>query len=275
MTALQALILAIVQGITELFPVSSLGHAVILPDLLHWNLDQDGAAFLPFLVVMHLGTALALLLYFWRTWFAFGMAVVLNRGERPAAERRLFWRVVVATIPAVVVGGLLEHVIRGFFASGLLAASFLIVNGVVLFATDRIRKPVARPLDQMSFADALVVGAFQCSALIPGISRSGITMVGGLLRGFDHEESARFSFLTGTPIIIGATVLEGPKILKAHSHIGGLALMAGLVSGVVAFVSLWLLMRWFKRTEFKALDPFAFYCWAAGALSIAILVLRR
>lgn len=275
MTALQALILAVIQGITELFPVSSLGHAVIVPDLLHWDLDQDGPGFLPFLVVMHLGTAIALLLYFWRTWFDFGMAVVLNRGERPAQERALFWRVVVATIPAVIVGGLLEHVIRGFFASGMLAAIFLIVNGVILFATDRIKRPATRPIDEMSFADAAIVGVFQCLALIPGISRSGITMVGGLLRGFDHEEAARFSFLTGTPIIIGAAVLEGPKILKAHSHIGGLALLAGLVSGVVAFASLAILMRWFKRTEFKALDPFAIYCWLAGAASIALLAFGR
>ena len=144
MTALQAIILAIVQGITELFPISSLGHAVIMPKLLGWNVDQSSDDFLPFLVVMHLGTAVALLLYFWRDWFDFLMAVVFRRGARAAQEGRLFWRVVVATIPAVILGAGLEHVLRKGFGAPMIAAGFLIANGVMLFVADRWRGRSAR-----------------------------------------------------------------------------------------------------------------------------------
>ena len=120
----------------------------------------------------------------------------------------------------------------------------------------------------------MFVGVCQCFALIPGISRSGMTMAGGFLSGLDHQNAARFSFLTATPIILGATVLEVPKLQKAGGHLGGVAWGAGLIAGVVAYVSVWALMRWFRRTEFKAFDPFAIYCWVAGALSLALLALH-
>jgi undecaprenyl-diphosphatase len=273
-SAIQVILLAVLQGVTELFPVSSLGHAVIVPTLLHWHVEQDSPDFLPFLVVMHLGTAVALLVYFWRDWLRFALAVLANRGADPAAERRVFWRVVVATIPAVVVGGLLEKVLRRAFSSAELAAAFLVVNGLVLFVAERLKRPGGERLDQISWGKALFVGVCQCFALIPGISRSGMTMAGGFLSGLDHEEAARFSFLTATPIILGATVLEVPKLHKAGGHLGSVAWGAGLIAGVVAFVSVWALMRWFKRQEFKAFDPFALYCWAAGAVSLALLVLH-
>ena len=279
MSAIQVVLLAVIQGVTELFPVSSLGHAVIVPTLLHWNIEQDGPAFLPFLVVMHLGTAIALLAYFWRDWLNFALAVLANRGPDPAAERRVFWRVVVATIPAVIVGGLFEKILRRAFSSAELAAAFLVVNGLVLFVAERLKRPNlgeggSERLDQMSWGKAVFVGVCQCFALIPGISRSGMTMAGGFLSGLDHENAARFSFLTATPIILGATVLEAPKLHKAGGHLGGVAWGAGLIAGVVAYVSVWALMRWFSRTEFKAFDPFAIYCWAAGAISLALLVLH-
>jgi undecaprenyl-diphosphatase len=273
-SAIQVILLAVLQGVTELFPVSSLGHAVIVPTLLHWNVEQDGPGFLPFLVVMHLGTAVALLVYFWRDWLNFALAVLANRGADPAAERRVFWRVVAATVPAVVVGGLFEKVLRHAFSSAELAAAFLVVNGLVLFTAERLKRPASERLDQISWGRAVFVGVCQCFALIPGISRSGMTMVGGFLSGLDHEDAARFSFLTATPIILGATVLEVPKLHKAGGHLGGVAWGAGLIAGVVAYVSVWALMRWFKRTEFKAFDPFAVYCWAAGAISLALLVLH-
>ena len=278
MTWLQAIALAVLQGITELFPVSSLGHAVVAPALLGWrNVDQSAETFLPFLVVMHLGTAVALFLFFGRDWLAFGEAVLLNRGPRPALERRLFWRVVVATIPAVIVGALLHKLLKSAFATPMIAAAFLIVNGVVLFATERLKRPPRKALDQLSWADALIVGVWQCLALIPGLSRSGVTIVGGLVQGLDHEESGRFSFLMAVPVILGATVFEVPKLLHAHVGHGVLAMAAaaGLVSGVVAWISLATLMRWFKRHEFKALDPFAVYCWLFGAASLVWLWLHR
>ena len=287
MSAIQVILLAVIQGITELFPVSSLGHAVIVPTLFHWKVEQDGPGFLPFLVVMHLGTAVALLAYFWRDWWDFALAVLANRGADPAAERRVFWRVVVATIPAVIVGALFEKLLRHVFASAEIAAAFLVVNGLVLFVVERLKRPAApvqdaalpgaRRLDELSWGQALFVGVCQCFALIPGISRSGMTMAGGFLSGLGHEDAARFSFLTATPIILGAAVLEVPKLHKLPNgggHLGSVAWGAGLIAGVVAYVSVWALMRWFKRHDFKAFDPFAYYCWAAGAISLALLVLH-
>ncbi len=286
MSAIQVILLAVIQGITELFPVSSLGHAVIIPSLFHWKVEED--AFLPFLVVMHLGTALALLAYFWRAWVDFALAVLANRGAQPAAERRVFWRVVVATIPAVIVGAVFEKLLRHIFASAEIAAAFLVVNGLVLFVVERLKRPAvavqrdasgggARRLDELSWGQALFVGVCQCFALIPGISRSGMTMAGGFLSGLDHEDAARFSFLTATPIILGAAVLEVPKLHKLPNgggHLGSMAWGAGLIAGVTAYVSVWALMRWFQRQEFKAFDPFAYYCWAAGAISLVLLVLH-
>ena len=274
MSAIQVILLAVLQGVTELFPVSSLGHAVIVPTLLHWNVEQDGPGFLPFLVVMHLGTAVALLAYFWRDWLTFALAVLANRGADPPAERRVFWRVVAATVPAVIVGALFEKVLRRAFSSAELAAAFLVVNGLVLFVVERLRRPGRRPLDQLSWGQALFVGVCQCFALIPGISRSGMTMAGGFLSGLDHEDAARFSFLTATPIILGAAVLEVPKLHKGGGHLGSVAWGAGLIAGVTAYLSVWALMRWFKQREFKAFDPFAIYCGAAGAIALALLVLH-
>lgn len=275
MTALQAIVLAIVQGITELFPISSLAHAVLLPALLGWKVDENAEGFLPFLVVMHLGTALALILYFWRDWFNFAAAVLIRRGPKAEAERRVFWRVVVATIPAVIVGFLFEKKLREGFGAPMLAAGFLIANGVMLFAAERMRGRQHRSLSRLRWIDAVAIGLWQCLALIPGFSRSGATMAGGYLAGLDHEEAARFSFLTATPVILGAAVLEAPKLIKHHDSFSAVAVIAGLAAGVVAFISVALLMRWFRQPEVKGFDPFAIYCALAGAGSLGWLLLHR
>jgi undecaprenyl-diphosphatase len=275
MTALQAIILAIVQGITELFPISSLAHAVLLPALLGWNnVNEASEGFLPFLVVMHLGTALALILYFWRDWLMFALAVLGRRGSKAEAERRVFWRVVAATIPAVIVGFFLEKLLKQAFGAPVLAAGFLIANGVMLFAAERLKGRQERSLSRLRWIDALIIGCWQCLALIPGFSRSGATMAGGYLAGLDHEDAARFSFLTATPVILGAAVLEAPKLLKHHDSFSGVAIVAGAVAGVMAFLSAWVLMRWFKQHEVRGFDPFAFYCAFAGVGSLAWLLLR-
>lgn len=273
MTAVQAIVMAILQGVTELFPISSLGHAVILPRLLGWRIDQASEGFLPFLAVMHAGTALALLAFFWRDWLSFAVSIVRFGDPAGAADRRLFWRVVVATIPAVVIGFLFEKTLRQGFAAPALAAGFLILNGVMLFAAERLRRPQGQPLANLGFGHAFVIGLCQCLALVPGLSRSGATMAGGYLCGLDHEDAARFSFLTATPIIFGATVLEAPKLMKAHEPLSGLSVLAGLVAGVTAILSVWILMRWFKTHEVKGFTPFAIYCWIAGAGSLALLLL--
>jgi undecaprenyl-diphosphatase len=274
MTAFQAIVMAILQGITELFPISSLGHAVILPALLHWNIDQAAEGFLPFLAVMHLGTAIALVGYFWRDWLGFAVSVLRFGDPAGEAGRRLFWRVVAATIPAVVIGFAFEKMLRAGFAIPTLAAAFLIVNGVMLFAAERVRRPVTRPLAALSWIDALIIGFCQCLALIPGLSRSGATMAGGYLRGLSQEDAARFSFLTATPIILGAVVLEAPKLVRDHGHFGGAAILAGVVAGLTALIATAVLMRWFKTHESRGFTPFAVYCVVAGAAALAILAIR-
>jgi undecaprenyl-diphosphatase len=278
MDTIQALVIAILQGATELFPVSSLGHAVILPALLHWGIDQRSPEFLPFLVMLHLGTATALLGYFWRDWWAIVTGLLGVGGAHQVQEsRRVFVLVVIATIPAVVLGFILEKIVRGLFGSPMVAAVFLVVNGMLLLFGEQLRGRgrAQRDLSSLTRTDALTIGCWQCTALIPGISRSGATIVGGLLRGINHEGAALFSFLIATPIILGATVLEVPKLMQEHVPQGVLAMsaLAAVVAGVTALLSTALLMRYFRQHDSWALNPFAYYCFLAGGLSLAVLVL--
>jgi len=274
MNLFQSILMAILQGMTELFPVSSLGHAVILPSLLGWHIDQKAPAFLPFLVVLHLGTALALFIYFRQDWFGFTRAV-LGQGRNVQKERRVFALVCIATAPAIVIGFALEHILRGFFGSPILAAAFLIVNGGILFLGERIKHSGAKSIDEVDWKAALAIGACQALALIPGISRSGATMVGGVLAGLKHKDAARFSFLLATPIIAGAGVLEVPKLM--HQGVGSLnplyVVIAGVIAGITAYLSTVFLMRYFKNHEITALDPFAWYCWAFGAAALLIFLI--
>jgi undecaprenyl-diphosphatase len=278
MTALQAILTAILQGVTELFPVSSLGHAVILPRLLGWNFDQQAPEFLPFLVVLHLGTAAALLIYFWRDWVGLGLGLI---GAAPDWARRQSWRlfglIVVATVPAVVIGFALEKFLRHLFGSPVVAAAFLIVNGGVLFLAERLRRRNGEgQMGEMGWRNALMIGLWQSAALIPGISRSGTTMVGGLLAGLHHREAAHFSFLIATPIIFGAAVLEVPKLLHheggTSTGFGPVVWVAGIVAGITAYASIAFLMRYFGKHDLEALDPFAYYCWAFGALALGLIL---
>lgn len=277
MNAIEAVIVALIQGATELFPVSSLGHAVVLPALLNLSLDQKAPEFLPFLVMLHLGTAIALVLYFLRDWWALLVGVIgLADAHQVRESRRVLLLIVVATIPAVVVGFALEKQLRALFGTPLIAAGFLVVNGLMLMFGERIRSMGHRPLSALTLGDAFTIGCFQCAALIPGISRSGATIVGGLLRGIDHEAAAHFSFLIATPIILGATALEVPKLLHESTppEVFTTAALAAVVAGVTAFLSTWFLMRYFRRHDDMALDPFAYYCIAAGLGSLAWLLLR-
>ncbi|MBV8095405.1 MAG: undecaprenyl-diphosphate phosphatase [Acetobacteraceae bacterium] len=275
MDATQALLIAILQGATELFPVSSLGHAVVLPALAGWNMDQHAPAFLPFLVMLHLGTATALLLYFWRDWWALGTGVLgLSNDHQISESRRVFLLIAVATIPAVIIGFALEHFVRGLFASPVIAAVFLAVNGLLLLFGERLRASGHRPLSALNARDAVAIGLWQCTALIPGISRSGATIVGGLLRGVDHAGAAHFSFLIATPVILGAAVLEVPKLLHAEIPAGVLELsaLAAVAAGVTAFASTAFLMRYFREHDRWALNPFAYYCIGIGLISLALLL---
>ncbi len=271
MSALQAILIAVIQGATELFPVSSLGHAVLVPPVVGWSIDQDGPVFLPFLVLLHVGTAVALLGYFWRDWLALARGVLGAADPHVSREaRRVLLLIVIATIPAVLVGGVLEHALRRLFASPLIVALVLVLNGLLLLFGERLRARLAhgttRPLAGLTPIDAVVIGTWQCLALVPGFSRSGATIVGGLLRGIDHEGAAHFSFLIATPIILGATALEVPRLLRDDVSGATLqtALIAAVVAGLVAWLSTAFLMRYFRSHDSWALAPFAWYCVVAG-----------
>src|SRR3954451_18721647 len=208
----QAIVLGLLQGFSELFPISSLGHSVILPQLLGWDIHQNDSYFITFLVATHLATALVLLGFFWRDWVRIvrGLGRSLRNREIGADDNdaKLGWLLVVGTIPAGILGLLLEHPLRTLFASAQSAAAFLIVNGILLLAFERLRKraPVADTAGDhdvhvartLSFRQALGIGSAQAFALIPGISRSGITMGGGLLAGLSNEDAARYGFLLAT-----------------------------------------------------------------------------
>jgi len=277
MSILQAIVVALVQGATELFPVSSLGHAVVLPALLHWHVNEHAPEFLPFLVMLHLGTAVALLGYFWHDWWMLAKGLLgVGTPHQISESRRVFVLIVIATIPAVIVGFLLEHFFRNLFGTPLVAAAFLMVNGGLLLVGEQLRGKGNRPLSSLTALDAVTIGCWQCTALIPGISRSGATMVGGLLRGIDHEGAAHFSFLIATPIILGATVLEVPKLLHTGVPHGmfGISVLAAVVAGGTALASTAFLMRYFREHDRWALNPFAYYCILAGLVSAGLLLAR-
>jgi undecaprenyl-diphosphatase len=270
-TALQAIVMAVLQGVTELFPISSLGHAVILPRLLNWPIDERAPDFLPYLVVMHLGTATALFLYFWRDWFAFFGSLISTSSPRAQTDRRIFALVVLATVPAVIVGYGFRKLLGDAFGTPTLAAFVLIVNGFVLYFADWIAGEATGALDELNWKGALTIGVAQCFALVPGFSRSGLTIAAGVVAGLKHEAAARFSFLMATPIILGATALEAPKLLRQGTTLGGAAILSGVVAGIVAYASLVFLMRYFHKNEFEAMRPFSYYCAAAGLFSLAVI----
>jgi len=269
----QALVLAVVQGVTELFPVSSLGHAVILPHLLRWSIDQSSETFLPFLVALHVGTALALLIYFWRDWWMLLSSLLPGDGPRvdgKAEARRVLILLILGTIPAGLLGLIFRSRLTTLFADFRVAAIFLILNGVVLALGEILRRRAgSMQLALLKPWQAFAIGTSQAIALLPGFSRSGATMVGGLLVGLEHQAAARFSFLLATPIILAAGVLEVPKLLQPANRAAlPAAIVGGIVAGVLAYLSTAFLMRYFKQQEVNALLPFAVYCVLLGAVAL-------
>ncbi|MFT8444007.1 MAG: undecaprenyl-diphosphate phosphatase [Acetobacter orientalis] len=277
MSFVQAIIIAILQGATELFPVSSLGHAVILPALLHWSYDLHDVSFLPFLVMLHLGTSVALLIFFWKDWVALFQGAAGGMGRRLQMESlHILFLLVIATIPAVIIGALFEHMLRSFFGSAASAAIFLFLNGLMLLLAEKLRgisgRYGVRTVADMTMVDALIIGCCQCIAFFPGFSRSGATICGGLLRGLQHDTAARFSFLMAEPVILAATVREAFKMRGMPLEAGQIkiAVVAAIVSGVVALGSTAFLMRYFRNHDRWALSPFAYYCMALGAVATAV-----
>ncbi len=316
-TIIQVLFLALLQGVTELFPVSSLGHTVLIPGLLGWGNLLQSDTFLPLLVMLHLGTATALLTFFWRDWVKLlrgGLRVVvagkLTRDVDPDGYGRQLMLVIVGTVPAGLIGVILQKPLENNFSYPIIACAFLAMNGAVLMLGERLyaaqrRKQVvltqagghaapmsmgafaeagmARPsnvpsgeigrtIEDMTFMQAILIGSAQAFALIPGISRSGITMAAGMASGLSHEASARFTFLLATPIIAAAGALEVPKLLTAaNRHFLPVALVGGLLSGIAAYLSVRFLMRYFETNR---LTPFAYYCLTVGVLGFGYFLLQ-
>jgi undecaprenyl-diphosphatase len=344
-TYLQAFVIALVQGVTELFPVSSLGHSVLVPAWIggSWQSlvtqssqqSSDSSFYLSYIVALHCATALALMWFFRADWARLirGFARSLPRSLRQRrlavadTDERLAWIIVFATIPVGLTGVALEHTFRTLFAKPSAAAVLLFVNGLILAGAELLRRsarrrggapatvrtgsPVpamtasgpraaaaarrseapARPhshrktargrgraeidaaqqsdrrIAALSYLDGTVIGGFQIAALLAGISRSGVTMAGGLWRGLSHEDAARFAFLLATPVILAAGVLKVPSLLgPAGAHIHGQVVLGIVVTAVSAYLSVRFLVRWFQT---RTLTPFAIYCLIIGAVSIA------
>ena len=303
----EAIVVGLVQGVTELFPVSSLGHSVLLPALVggRWARDLNVSApespYLAFIVGLHVATALALLVFFRADWVRIVRGFLTSVRDRSVStsDQRLAWLLVLATVPVGILGLLLEHTFRTVLGKPLPAAAFLFANGLILLAGERLRRrapdPALReaalaggrtaapaPSDVDTAADrrlaglgarsALFVGAVQALALLPGISRSGSAMVAGLVRGLDHEDAARFSFLLATPVILAAGVLKLPDLAgPLGAGIRGQVLAGSIVSGLAAYASVRWLTRWFST---RTLTPFAIYSLLAGAGAFVVLAAR-
>ena len=310
---IQVLVLAVLQGATELFPVSSLGHTVIIPGLFNWQVNGKSLlqsdTFLPLVVTLHLGTSVALFLFYWRDWVKLiqgGVRVVAAGKFTPAVDPDGYGRqmalVVVGTIPAGLLGVFLQKPLENLFSQPILASAFLVANGAVLLTAERLwrdrvnraarqrnlrideetmprQMAAAQPkageigvsINEMTFMQAIFVGMSQGLALLPGISRSGSTIVGGLLSGLSHEAAARFSFLLATPIIFAAGIVEVPKLFGQGKDLLILALAGGVLSGIVAYLSVRFLTKYFEN---RRLEPFAYYCIGAGLLAFTFFLVQ-
>jgi undecaprenyl-diphosphatase len=281
----QAIVLGVLQGATELFPVSSLGHTVLFPTLFGWHnvvawQSQPESPWLAFVVMLHVGSAIGLLVYFWRDWLALIAAFIATVKKRSidTPTERLAWLIIVATIPVAILGLAFEHAIRTALAKPEAAAIFLMVNGAILIGAERFRRRAqvrelavraglnrdgGRRLDTLGFREAGVIGTAQSAALIPGISRDGVVMTAGLVRGLDNADAARYGFLLATPPILGAGIyklhdLTGPN----GSGVRGAAVIAAVAAAITAVITLRFLTRYF---EHRNLIPFGIYCICFGA----------
>ncbi|SEB32593.1 Undecaprenyl-diphosphatase [Amycolatopsis tolypomycina] len=300
-TYVEAIVVGALQGVSELFPVSSLGHAILLPAWLGGSWQRDlgigkDSPYLAVLVAMHVATALALVLFFRKDWVRIigGLWTSIRHREVRTPDQRLAWLLVLATIPVGLAGLLLESLLRDFLGKPVPSAIFLALNGGVLYAAEKFsrRKPGGAEADTVDFStedtlvmravsveeatdvrlaklrvgEAVLIGAAQILALLPGISRSGITMVAGLRRGLGHEDAARFAFLLATPVILAAGVLKMPTLFAPENQASlGPALVGSVIAGVASYISVRFLTGYF---ETRTLTPFAIYCVVAGIGSL-------
>jgi undecaprenyl-diphosphatase len=281
----QAIVLGALQGIAEPFPISSLGHGVILPRLAGWDIQQNDDFFLTFLVATHFATATVLFFMFLEDWKKILKGLGRSLRDRVIREddtsAKLGWLLVVGTIPAGLLGLILEHSLRSLFASAASAAAFLIVNGVLLLVFERLRQRPPREGDYLGDSDARIaglswrqataIGTAQAAALIPGISRSGITMGSSLLAGLSNEDAARYSFLLATPIIGAAALLKLPELFGQQGDgVRGPALAGAIAAAVTTFFAVKFLLRFFQTNR---LTPFGVYCIVAGTICTLIFAI--
>ena len=287
---IQSIILGLLQGVTELFPVSSLGHSVLFAWLFGWTgilkgQSSQGSFFLAFLVLLHVATATALLIFYREQWIKIikGFFSSVKKRKADSSNEKLAWLIIVATIPAGLIGLIFEHTLRTQFAKPLSAAIFIIINGGILLIGDRfmrdhhMRAPkrdflletsAKHTASKMSFKNALAIGTVQVFALFAGISRSGVTIIGGLFSGLDYEDAARFSFLLATPIILAAGLLKLPDFFGPLANGYRPQMIVGAIAaGVSAYLTVRFLDKYFRN---KTLRPFAIYCLAFGTISLII-----
>ena len=290
LTFFQAIILGLAQGITELFPISSLGHTVLLPGLFGWHIDQNAETFLEFLVATHLATAIVLFVIYFKDWVRIVKGIFRSLVAREISDAdpdaKLGWLLVVSTIPAGFIGLLLKDKIAGSLLSPQSAALFLALNGVLLLLAEWLRRRAAkntritpptenlenndtRIAHRLSFFQAIKVGLLQVLALLPGFSRTGSTLAGRFTVGLSHEDSLRYSFLLATPIIGAAALLEIPPLLTSgNSTLIEVSLAGAIAAAFAAWFAVKFLTRYFKT---KTLTPFAIYCIAIGIISLIII----
>jgi undecaprenyl-diphosphatase len=290
----QAIVLGVLQGATELFPISSLGHTVLFPTLFRWHnivawQSRPESPWLAFVVMLHVGSAVGLLIYFWRDWIAiirgfFASLVRIVRTRSWAIEtqtERLAWLIVLATIPVGILGLLLEHAVRTALAKPLAAAIFLIVNGCILLAAERYRRRAevrelarreglnpegGRELSTLAYKEAAIIGTAQTTALVAGISRDGVVMTAGLMRGLNNSDAARFGFLLATPPILAAGLLKfGDLTGPLGAGIRGAAVVAAVCAAITAVITVHFLTKYFERGNLR---PFGIYCIVFGIFMV-------
>lgn len=284
----QAIVFGVLQGVTELFPVSSLGHTVLFPTLFGWNsvvrAQSDPESYwLAFVVMLHVGSAVGLLAYFWRDWIAiikaFFVTLAKRRIETPT--ERLAWLIIAASIPTGILGLALEHPIRVALAKPESAAFFLIVNGAVLLGAERLRRRAdvralavrqgapaggGRELSTLDYREGVLVGFVQSTALIPGISRDGMCMTAGLARGMDNDDSARYAFLLATPIILAAGLFKLPDLTgPLGAGVRVQSVVAAACAAAAGYVSVAFLTRYFRTRDLR---PFGVYCMTFGVAMV-------
>jgi undecaprenyl-diphosphatase len=271
----QALLLGLFQGVTELFPISSLGHSIVLPRLVGWDTQQGDPFFLSFLVATHVATSIVLVGFFWRDWVnifrGLWRTVQEKKIHRDNSHGRVGWLLIVGTIPAGILGLLFQDPLGELFASPRIVAVFMALNGLMLYIAERLRRRAPhmdttvgsdKRIASIKWRHALAVGTAQAIALFPGFSRSGSTMGGGLLIGLSNEDAARYSFLLGTPIIAAAAVLKLPVLFEPQNQaVMGPAIAGAVCSGITAFFSVKFLLKYFETNR---LTPFAIYCATLG-----------